>query len=99
MRSWSLRFLHESLATILAALRVLLAAASATLRSRAVLQLENLALRHQLGVLRRSVKRPEITAAEARLAIFPNHGTAKFFGYSGAGKLEFLHPARFLVRG
>ena len=33
-------------------------------RSRAVLQLEILALRHQLGVLQRSVKRPTLTAAD-----------------------------------
>ena len=33
-------------------------------RSRAALQLEILALRHQLGVLQRSVKRPKLTAAD-----------------------------------
>jgi hypothetical protein len=34
-------------------------------RSRALLELENLALRHQVGVLRRSArKRPKLTAAE-----------------------------------
>ena len=36
----------------------------AVFRSRAVLQLEILALRHQLGVLQRSVKRPKLTAAD-----------------------------------
>ena len=36
----------------------------AVFRSRAVLQLEILALRHQLGVLQRSVKRPTLTAAD-----------------------------------
>ena len=35
-------------------------AVSATFRSRVALQLENLALRHQLGVLQRSVKRPKL---------------------------------------
>ena len=35
-------------------------AVSATFKSRAALQLENLALRHQLGVLQRSVKRPKL---------------------------------------
>jgi len=45
-------------------LQVLAAAASATFKSRATLHLENLALRHQLGVLRRSVKRPELTSAD-----------------------------------
>jgi hypothetical protein len=34
------------------------------LRSRAALQLEILALRHQLGVLHRSAKRPKPTAAD-----------------------------------
>jgi hypothetical protein len=33
-------------------------------RHRATLELENLALRHQLGVLRRSVKRPKLTSAD-----------------------------------
>ncbi|MFO0367191.1 MAG: hypothetical protein ACK55F_21220 [Acidobacteriota bacterium] len=33
-------------------------------RQRTALQLEILALRHQLGVLQRSVKRPKLTAAD-----------------------------------
>jgi len=33
-------------------------------RTRAALQMEVLALRHQLKVLRRSVKRPKLTAAD-----------------------------------
>jgi hypothetical protein len=36
-------------------------------KSRATLQVENLALRHQLGVLRRSVKRPKLTSADRLL--------------------------------
>lgn len=36
----------------------------ASLRTRAALQLEILALRHQLGVLQRSVKRPKLTASD-----------------------------------
>ena len=36
----------------------------ATFKSRAALQAENLALRHQLAVLRRSVKRPKLTAVD-----------------------------------
>jgi putative transposase len=39
----------------------LFASLSASFRSRAALQLEILALRHQLGVLQRSVKRPQLT--------------------------------------
>jgi hypothetical protein len=36
----------------------------ASLRRRAALQIEILALRHQLGVLQRSVKRPKLSAAD-----------------------------------
>jgi transposase InsO family protein len=42
----------------------LAAAFLAFFRSRAALQFEILALRHQLGVLQRSVKRPKLTAAD-----------------------------------
>ena len=45
----------------------LIAALVASFRSRAALQMEILALRHQLGVLQRSVKRPKLTAADRRL--------------------------------
>jgi len=36
----------------------------ASFRSRTALQLEILALRHQVGVLQRSVKRPKLTTAD-----------------------------------
>jgi len=42
----------------------LAAAFMASFRRRAALQFEILALRHQLGVLQRSVKRPKLTAAD-----------------------------------
>src|SRR5215211_4257316 len=42
----------------------LIASFSGWFRSRAALQLEILALRHQIGVLQRSVKRPKLTAAD-----------------------------------
>jgi transposase InsO family protein len=45
----------------------LAAIASAVFKSRAALHLENLALRHQLGVLNRSVKRPKLTSADRLL--------------------------------
>ena len=63
MRRWSLPILRESLRLALSAFQLLAAAASSALKSRAALQLENLALRHQIGVLRRSAKRPKLTAA------------------------------------
>ena len=44
---------------------MLVGALSSFFRARAALQLENLALRHQIGVLQRSVrKRPRLTAAD-----------------------------------
>jgi transposase InsO family protein len=42
-------------------------------RGRAVLQLENLALRHQVGVLQRSVKRPKLTSADRLLWVWLCH--------------------------
>ena len=45
----------------------LFAAVLASFRNRAALQVEVVALRHQLGVLHRSVKRPKLTAADRLL--------------------------------
>jgi hypothetical protein len=48
----------------------LLATLSSMFRSRAALELENLALRHQIGVLRRSArKRPKLTSGDRLLWI------------------------------
>lgn len=43
---------------------------SATFKSGAALHLENLALRHQLGVLHRSVKRPKLISADRLLWVW-----------------------------
>src|ERR1017187_8864387 len=67
MRTWSLPLLCQVLRLARGALHILAAAASAAFKSRATLHLENLALRHQLGVLRRSVKRPSLTSADRLL--------------------------------
>jgi putative transposase len=48
-------------------LTALIASLSASFRSRVALQLEILALRHQIGVLQRSVKRPKLTPADRLL--------------------------------
>jgi hypothetical protein len=48
-------------------LSALLAAVVASFRGGAALQIEILALRHQLGVLQRSVKRPKLTPADRLL--------------------------------
>ncbi|MCI0362839.1 MAG: hypothetical protein L0219_03095, partial [Phycisphaerales bacterium] len=70
MRTCSLRIICQFFQPALNALRVLLAAASATFRSWAALHLENLALRHQIGVLQRSVKRPRLTPADRFLWVW-----------------------------
>ena len=57
MRTWGLRLLRQFLHVTFSAVRVLAATASAAFKSQAALHLENLALRHQIGVLRRLVKR------------------------------------------
>src|SRR6267142_6318463 len=67
MRTWSLRALRQFLRLALSAFHVLAAAASTAFKSRATLQVENLALRHQLGVLRRSVERPKLSSADRLL--------------------------------
>jgi len=49
-------------------LTTLVAILSSILRSRAVIELENLALRHQIGVLQRAAaKRPKLTSADLLL--------------------------------
>src|SRR5207244_12821341 len=66
MRTWSLHLLLQLFRLALSGLHVV-APTPAAFKSRAALQLENLALRHQLGVLRRSVKRPKLTSADRLL--------------------------------
>jgi putative transposase len=65
-----LRILHQLPRSTLNTLHVLTAAVSVTFKSRAALQLENLALRHQLGVLQRSVKRPKLAPADRLLWVW-----------------------------
>ena len=64
-----MRVLHHFFRLALSALHVLAAAASAAVKSRASLQLENVALRHQLSVLRRSVKRPKLAVQGFKLQL------------------------------
>jgi hypothetical protein len=62
-----LRILHHLRALTLGMLIALVAALSSVVKTRAALQLENLALRHQLGVLHRSVKKPKLTPLDRLL--------------------------------
>ena len=59
---WELSAFHQLRAH--AMFSAFLAAVVLSFRSRAALQLEVLALRHQLGVLQRSVKRPKLTSSD-----------------------------------
>src|SRR5262245_44530565 len=67
MRIWSLRIFHQVFRLALSLLQLLTVAMVTTFKSRTALQVENLALRHQLAVLRRSVKRPKLTSADRLL--------------------------------
>ncbi len=56
---------------MLIVLSALLSTLYSMLRSRAVLELENIALRHQIGVLKRSVrKRPKLTPVDRLFWVF-----------------------------
>ena len=67
MRTWSLRILCKVLCLALSTLHWVTVTFLTTFKTRAALQVENLALRHQLAVLRRSVKRPKLTSADRLL--------------------------------
>ncbi len=67
MITWSLRVLRQFLRQVLEAIPVSAAARSATFKCRAALHMENLALRRQRGVPRRSVKRPRLTPPDRLL--------------------------------
>ena len=67
MRTWSLHIFHQVFRLALSALHLLAVATATTFKSRTTLQVENLALRHQLAVLRRSVKRLKLSSADRLL--------------------------------
>ena len=59
---------------MLISLKTLLATLSSIFRSRAALQLENLALRHPIGILQRSPKkRSKLTPGDRRLWVALSH--------------------------
>src|SRR3984957_14490323 len=67
MRIWSFFAFGRCLSFSFSAVHLVAAVALAAFKSRAALELENVALRHQLGVLHRSVKRPKLTAPDRLL--------------------------------
>jgi putative transposase len=73
---------------VLNLLRSLLLAGLALFRTRRQLAIEILALRHQLGVLKRSVKRPRLTDADRGLWVLLSR---RWAGWSDA--LIIVKPA------
>ena len=67
LRLWVLHLIRKSLDLMFGWLPIVVASVRALLKTRAALQLENIALRHQLGVLQRSVKRPRLHASDRLL--------------------------------
>ena len=63
--------------------------------SRAALQLEILALRHQLGVLRRSVKRPKLTSSDRfmRAIVRPGLTGRTFYGHHHRNRGQSIQNA------
>ena len=97
MRTWSLPVLRHFLRLALSAFHVLAAAASSALKSRAALQLENRALRHQLGVVRRQ---NQITQWNQRIAdCSPGalRDVARAAQWTGGAPVTALRPAANLL--
>src|SRR5580693_1114699 len=81
MRIWSLFALRCCLRFASSAVHLVATVALAAFKSRAALQLENVALRHQLGVLHRSVKKPKLATPDRLLwsrlcGVWGNWGSA-----------------------
>jgi len=71
-----------------AVLTAFFASLGASFQSRAALQLEILALRHQLGVLQRSVKRPKLSPADRFFWAWLSSVWNGWKSGSGANKLD-----------
>jgi hypothetical protein len=85
---WELTFLRRFSPTRVFA--ALFATFLASFRSRTVLQLEILALCHQLGVLHRSVKRPKLTSSDRLLWAWHRKGFRLFWTW----KIRHGRPGR-----
>src|SRR5215467_12852613 len=95
MRTWSLGILRQVFSVVLTALHFLTVAMATTFKSRTALQVENIALRHQLAVLRRSVKRPKLTSADrlpVGLVMRSLERLAILLGRCQAGNRPWLAP-------
>src|SRR5215204_6965460 len=71
LRLWNLYLIGNLLSSISGCLAFCLAGVASVLKTRAALQLENVALRHQIGLLQRSAKkRPQLHAADRLLWVW-----------------------------
>jgi len=71
LKIWELTILTQFLHSLFEILPILFAALSLAFRRRVSLQLENLTLRHQFGVLKRAApKRPELTVSDRLLWVW-----------------------------
>jgi hypothetical protein len=70
LRSWELYIIGKLRDSTFVWLGLLVSAVSSLLKSRAAVQLENVALRHQLAVLQRSVKRPRLNSSDRLLWVW-----------------------------
>jgi len=81
---------------MLISLSTLLATLSSIFRSRAALELGNVAQRHRIGVLQRSVrKRPKLTSRDRLLWIWLSHFWRDWYSALAIVKPETVHPSHF----
>ena len=71
LRSWELHLIRKLVGWMSGSVMILSAGASSAVKTRAALQLENIALRHQIGVLQRSAKkRPQLHTPDRLLWVW-----------------------------
>lgn len=91
---WELHLIRKLLEPMSCWLAILLAGTASVLKTRAALQLENIALRHQIGVLQRSMKkRPRLHAVD--FAVARVDGLAFAAGHRQARNSSCMAPQGF----
>ena len=70
----------------------LLQLVSTVIRSRLSLQLEIVALRHQLAVYQRTTKSPQISSGDSLIVVVANRGAADSAGFGNLPVTQVLVP-------